>query len=242
VYCVERPQQICPPGCRTETELPRSEKPRPSATAAVAAAAPAAAASSLAASPTRHFPAASAGSAPEPRPISPPPPEEPDEEPIENEAAPATRPKSKATKQKVKAQVTRSSSSSTLPESSQQQGVRPVATPQRHEGAGGQASQPANNESVEELKRKRQEGQTEREQKLKDWLLGLDDGAGVLMPYFDALCAEFDADLTQIAAVKGDDSDGTKGLLGEVDPIFWEAVKVPKMGHRMLLARGISQL
>jgi hypothetical protein len=162
-----------------------------------------------------------------------------------NEASPASRPNSKATKLKVKAQVTSSSSnaqSSTVPESSQQQGVRPVATPLRHEGAGDQASQQANNESVEDLKRKRHEGQMEREQKLMDWLLGLDDGAGALKPYFDVLRTEFDADLTQIAAVKGDNADGTKGLLGAVDPIFWEAVKVPKMGHRMLLARGISKL
>jgi len=129
-----------------------------------------------------------------------------------------------------------------MSESSQRQGVRPVATPQRHEWAGGQVSQPANNASLEDLKRKRQEGQTEREQELKDWLLGLDDGAGVLMQYFDVLRDEFDADLSQIAAVKGDDANGTKGLFGVVDPIFWEAVKVPKMGHRMLLARGISTL
>jgi len=142
--------------------------------------------------------------------------------------------------------VTSSSSaarSSAPPESPQPRGVRPVATPQRHEEAGGQASQPASSsESVEDLKRKRHDGQTEREQKLKDWLLGLDDGSGVLMQYFDVLRDEFDADLTQIAAVKGDDGNGTKGLMGAVDPIFWETVKVPKLGHRMLLARGISQL
>jgi len=225
VYCVKRPQQMPPPGCRPEAKLPR---PSAAAVTAAAAAAPAVAAAPAAAAPSvvahKQFPATSAGSAPEPcistsspprepRPSSlpPPPPQEPDEEPI-------------------------------MSESSQRQGVRPVATPQRHEWAGGQASQPVNNESLQKFKRKRQESQMEREQQLKNWLLGLDDGAGVLMQYFDVLRDEFDADLMQIAGVKGDDSNSTTGLLGAVDPIFWETVKAPKLGHRILLARGILAL
>merc|ERR1712204_37186 len=138
------------------------------------AAAPSAASPSVAASAHRNFQATSAGSAPElrlstpprkPRPSSQPPPQEPDEESIVNAELPATRPKSKARKPQVNAQVTSSSStarSSTPPDSFQRHGVRPVATPQRHEEAAGQASQPSNNESVEDLKRKRQDSQTDR--------------------------------------------------------------------------------
>jgi len=92
-----------------------------------------------------------------------------------------------------------------------------------------------------DLKRQRSGGQPEREAKLIAWLKRLDDGAGTMLQYFDRLAAEFDADLTQVAAVKNE-SDNGEGLLGIVDPLFWETIQVHKMGHRMLFARGISQL
>jgi len=80
-----------------------------------------------------------------------------------------------------------------------------------------------------------------RAQKLHDWLLNLDDGAGAMLQYFDVLVAEFDSDITQIKAVKigGDEANG---ILGVVDPSFWNVGRVAKLGHKMLFARGIQKL
>merc|ERR1712232_1245548 len=95
---------------------------------------------------------------------------------------------------------------------------------------------------VSELKRQREEGMSEREERLHEWLKGLDDGVGSMLQYHDVLAAEFEADLTQIAAVRNERSNRGPGLMNTVDPIFWEIVNVQKMGHRMLFARGISRL
>jgi len=75
-------------------------------------------------------------------------------------------------------------------------------------------------------------------------LEGLDDGAGALLQYYDILEAEFDADLSMIAAAKVPQPDGgeKRGVLSVVDPSFWETVKVQKTGHKMLFARGIAKL
>jgi len=62
-----------------------------------------------------------------------------------------------------------------------------------------------------------------------------------MLEYYDTLEAEFDADLSQIAAAKIS-GDPSKGVLGTVDPSFWDVVKVSKAGHRMLFAHGISRL
>lgn len=60
-----------------------------------------------------------------------------------------------------------------------------------------------------------------------------------MLSYFEVLAAEFDADLNQIAAAK---VEGGVGILGAVDPSFWETVSVIKTGHKMLFARGIAKL
>merc|ERR1712050_139554 len=89
-------------------------------------------------------------------------------------------------------------------------------------------------ESVAALKRKREDGQSSREERLKEWLHGLDDGGGMLLQYYDILSTEFEADLAQIAAVKNAPPSGNeppRSLLDMVDPIFWEIVQVRKMGH-----------
>lgn len=80
-----------------------------------------------------------------------------------------------------------------------------------------------------------------RSQQLRDWLMQLDDGAGAMLTYETILAAEFDADLQQIAAAKVDGGD-KRGILGAVDPSFWETVKVQRTGHKMLFARGIARL
>mmetsp|Transcript_156746 Transcript_156746/g.300635 ORF Transcript_156746/g.300635 Transcript_156746/m.300635 type:complete len:1829 (-) Transcript_156746:72-5558(-) len=91
-------------------------------------------------------------------------------------------------------------------------------------------------------KRTRQDNQ--RATELRAWLEGLDDGAGALLQYYDILEAEFDADLSMIAAAKVPQPDGgeKRGVLSVVDPSFWETVKVQKTGHKMLFARGIAKL
>jgi hypothetical protein len=76
---------------------------------------------------------------------------------------------------------------------------------------------------------------------LETWLKSLDNGTGVMMRYFDRLAAEFDADLSQIAAAKvgGEEKNG---IAASVDPAFWETVGVEKAGHKLLFARGIRGL
>jgi len=88
-------------------------------------------------------------------------------------------------------------------------------------------------------KRSREEGTLERERQLDKWLLDLDEGMGTLLQYKDVLMSEFDGDLAQIAASK---NESDNGLLPVVDPSFWDTVKVRKIGHRMLFAKGIAQL
>jgi len=80
-----------------------------------------------------------------------------------------------------------------------------------------------------------------RAAELREWLEGLDDGAGAMIQYFDVLAAEFDADLAMIAAAKVDGGE-QHGILGAVDPSFWDTVRVVKAGHKMLFARGIAKL
>lgn len=78
-------------------------------------------------------------------------------------------------------------------------------------------------------------------QELNNWLKGLDDGAGAMLPYADVLATEFDADLAKIAAerIKGGER---RGILSAVNPRFWEVVHVKKTVHKMLFARGIARL
>jgi len=74
-----------------------------------------------------------------------------------------------------------------------------------------------------------------------EWLKGLDGGRGSLVQYFAALKQEFDADLSQIAVAKLDEPVAA-GLLGNIDPCFFEAVGVKPIGHRLLFAKGIMKL
>eukprot|EP00929_Paragymnodinium_shiwhaense_P096892 TRINITY_DN5862_c0_g1_i1.p1 TRINITY_DN5862_c0_g1~~TRINITY_DN5862_c0_g1_i1.p1 ORF type:complete len:1591 (-),score=528.65 TRINITY_DN5862_c0_g1_i1:209-4981(-) len=83
--------------------------------------------------------------------------------------------------------------------------------------------------------------QTPEEQKVYDWLLGLDNGGGKMAQYFDVLKREFDADFSQIAAARLSEPI-CAGILGKIDPSFWEVVGVNSTGHRLILARGIDAL
>lgn len=73
---------------------------------------------------------------------------------------------------------------------------------------------------------------------LKRWLMSLDDGVGAFMQYYEVLETEFDADLVQIASAKVEGGTGLKA----VDPSFWDTVKVQKVGHKMVFAKGIARL
>jgi len=117
--------------------------------------------------------------------------------------------------------------------------------PQLVQGSGSHTCQNAGEppESLATLKRKREEGKSGREDQLRDWLVGL-DGTGMMLQYYDVLASEFEADLTQIAAVKNAPTgeEPPRSLIDNIDPIFWEIVQIRKMGHKMLFARGVSQL
>ena len=76
---------------------------------------------------------------------------------------------------------------------------------------------------------------------LFDWLMSLDDGAGELMMYFVNLASALDCDLANVEKFKIDGGE-SYGILGVVDPSFWETVGVIRVGHKMLFARGIARL
>merc|ERR1712083_1172303 len=61
------------------------------------------------------------------------------------------------------------------------------------------------------------------------WLEGLDHGKGSLLCYYDAIKREFDADLVQLSAVKLANPE-SPGLLGSIDPCFWEVCEIKRMG------------
>lgn len=98
---------------------------------------------------------------------------------------------------------------------------------------------PAPSSAVAGLKRPRVD--ETRGEELRAWLSSLDDGAGAMLQYYDILCAEFDADVAQIGAAKVVGGE-KRGILGVVDPSFWDTVRVEKTGHKMLFARGIAKL
>ena len=74
---------------------------------------------------------------------------------------------------------------------------------------------------------------------LEKWLLSLDDSGDMLLQYWDVLEKEFGGDL-QLIKLCGQGQG--QGVLGKVDPSFWETAKVTKMKDKMLFARGISLL
>jgi len=80
-----------------------------------------------------------------------------------------------------------------------------------------------------------------RERELHEWLLALDGGKGALLRYLDVLKREFDSDFTQISAVRLAEPVAP-GIVGTVDPFFWEVCSVKTIGHRLLFAKGIAAL
>jgi len=81
----------------------------------------------------------------------------------------------------------------------------------------------------------------EHEARLMVWLKNLDSGKGALLQYADVLKAEFDSDFQQIGAVRLGEPV-MPGIVGTIDPFFWEVCKIKPMGHRLLFARAINAL
>lgn len=65
-----------------------------------------------------------------------------------------------------------------------------------------------------------------------------------MLQYYDALDKEFDGDLRQIAAANVIDSrSGQAGdFIDTIDQSFWDAIRVGKAGHKLMLALGIAKL
>ena len=82
-----------------------------------------------------------------------------------------------------------------------------------------------------------------QERSLRKWLLELDGGHGIMLQYLDAIKSEFDGDLNQLKCSRLEESEiVTQGLLGRVDRIVFEALDMHKLGHKLLLVRGICAL
>lgn len=79
------------------------------------------------------------------------------------------------------------------------------------------------------------------EQAMWDWLENLDGGRGTLLQYFGAIKSEFDADFTQISAARLT-TPWCPGTLGSIEPSFFEALTVTRVGHKLMLAKGILAL
>jgi len=173
---------------------------------------------------------------------------------VENPRVPATGAASAATPSSVGAARTAIGSAPSQVRNATGGPTMPPPPPPRPRGSAGMTRQPGG-EPLSPAAPSRSRGPTPtstggvkrpridsaRAAELHAWLEGLDDGAGAMLQYFDVLSAEFDADLAQIAAAKVEGGE-KQGILGVVDPSFWETVRVEKTGHKMLFARGIAKL
>eukprot|EP00746_Dinoflagellata_sp_MGD_P087520 gnl/MRDRNA2_/MRDRNA2_34709_c0_seq1.p1 gnl/MRDRNA2_/MRDRNA2_34709_c0~~gnl/MRDRNA2_/MRDRNA2_34709_c0_seq1.p1 ORF type:complete len:632 (+),score=76.74 gnl/MRDRNA2_/MRDRNA2_34709_c0_seq1:103-1998(+) len=77
----------------------------------------------------------------------------------------------------------------------------------------------------------------EAEADLWEWLLGLDQGAGDMLPYFPKLLKEYDG-LARISSLWRQHP----GSRDRVDPEFFDILGITKLGHKFLFLRGISKL
>eukprot|EP00439_Symbiodinium_sp_Y106_P080905 s56_g19.t2 len=85
-------------------------------------------------------------------------------------------------------------------------------------------------------------GDAEKETKMLGWLKSLDGGRGALVQYFSKLKEEFDLDFEQLVSVRLKDQAPAQGVLGTIDPLFWEVCGVKQLGHRLLFAKGLRAL
>lgn len=81
---------------------------------------------------------------------------------------------------------------------------------------------------------------TEHTDDLAAWLNDLDQGKGALMQYLAALQSEFGS-LAQVAAA-ANPAPASDSVLEAVDPLIFEAMCVQKIGHKLLIAKGVLAL
>ncbi len=84
--------------------------------------------------------------------------------------------------------------------------------------------------------------QSRADEALREWLRQLDNGMGVMVQYFDAIKREFDALATLSVVILDEPVENKKGVVGTIDPSFWDACDVKPWGHRYLFAKGIKML
>jgi len=86
------------------------------------------------------------------------------------------------------------------------------------------------------------ESEEQAHQELEDWLYGLDGGNGTLMRYLEPLKQEFGNLFTVAACRVPKPLKSASSVIGCVDTMFFEALGVTSLGHRLLLAKGIVAL
>ncbi|CAE8701921.1 unnamed protein product, partial [Polarella glacialis] len=79
-------------------------------------------------------------------------------------------------------------------------------------------------------------------QALTDWLQSLDGGRGSMLAYEDVLRQHFDGDLRRIAEARVGEPKLDGGVVSTVDPVFFEVISCEKLGHKIMLAKGIKRL
>merc|ERR1712194_450322 len=79
------------------------------------------------------------------------------------------------------------------------------------------------------------------DQRLWDWLAAMDGGKGAMLQYFGPIKSEFDADFSQIVASRLAQPISA-GVLGSIEPSFFEVLDMKPVGHRLLFARAINAL
>jgi len=75
---------------------------------------------------------------------------------------------------------------------------------------------------------------------IREWLMQLDQGRGALECYLQPLCAEFQNLDAIKETVLAKPLNGS--IIGKIDPSLWKALGEPKLGHKMLLSKGIVAL
>merc|ERR1712083_894571 len=92
----------------------------------------------------------------------------------------------------------------------------------------------------EEVPRPSSAHQEEAGDAVEAWLRGLDDGRGEMLRYAEPIKQEFESLDTHCAAVLPEGS--ANSVLGRVDAAVWPVIGATKMGHKLLLAKGLVKL
>mmetsp|Transcript_121885 Transcript_121885/g.344744 ORF Transcript_121885/g.344744 Transcript_121885/m.344744 type:complete len:1374 (+) Transcript_121885:189-4310(+) len=111
--------------------------------------------------------------------------------------------------------------------------------------AGGNASAPApcRGEARAPHTTPQDSGPPGANRELEEWLYSLDGGKGALLRYLDPLSREFGSlALIGAAAKVPNYKEQNMSLVDSVEKLFFEALGVQSLGHRLLLAKGVLAL